>query len=193
MRAGHAETDDSEPETFRKELGEAAVVFDIMVVAIATVIRILWLLVEVRQSQRSKVTRGDAGYDWDKKSGTVWDAANTIEIVGLVLAYLGVGRIDQLPRFVPVLGLVLLSAGIVIRLTAIQKLGAFFTSVVTIREDHQIIRTGLYRYIRHPGYTGALIAHAGLGLAFGSIVSITLSTVPFIAAALYRMRDEEEA
>src|SRR6476620_2303396 len=121
-----------------------------MVVAIATVTRILWLIVEVRQVRRSRVR---PGHDWDKKSRFVWDAANTIEIVGLVLAYLGVGRIEQLQGVVPNIGLVLLSCVVVIRLSAIQMLGSFFTSVVTIREDHQIIRSGLYRYVRHPGYT----------------------------------------
>jgi len=161
-----------------------------MVVAVATIIRILWLLIEVRQARRFSVL---PGYDWDKKSGRACDAANTIEIIGLVLAFFGVGRIEQLQGVVPSIGLVLLIAGVVVRVSAIQMLGAFFTSLVTIRKDHQLITSGLYRYVRHPGYTGALVAHAGLGLAFGSVVSITLSTLPFIVAALYRMRVEEAA
>jgi protein-S-isoprenylcysteine O-methyltransferase Ste14 len=161
-----------------------------MILIIAAVIRIAWVAIEVPYLRRFRVRPGQ---DWDNRSATIWDIANAIELFGLILGFFGIGRINGLPRFVPVIGLLLLMIGITIRWTAIVTLGRFFTSVVTIRKDHQIIDNGIYNYIRHPAYTGALLAHLGLGLAFGSWVSLSLSVLPFLVAALYRMQVEEKA
>lgn len=87
----------------------------------------------------------------------------------------------------------LLIVGIVIRWTAILSLGRFFTGVVTIQTDHVLVRRGPYRYVRHPAYTGTLMSHLGLGLAFASWVSIAMCTIPFGVAAVYRIRIEEDA
>ena len=51
------------------------------------------------------------------------------------------------------------------------------------------MRHGLYRYVRHPAHTGTLVA---LGLAFVSWVSVAFSAIPFLVAAMYRIRVEED-
>jgi protein-S-isoprenylcysteine O-methyltransferase Ste14 len=131
--------------------------------------------------------------NWDRHSSTVWDAANVIEPVGLVLGFLGVSRIVAHENVMSLVGLALLLVGIVIRWVAIRTLGHLFTGVVTIQRDHELVRGGLYRYVRHPSYTGALVAHLGLGLSFVSWVSVALSTIPFVVAATYRIHVEEQA
>jgi protein-S-isoprenylcysteine O-methyltransferase len=83
--------------------------------------------------------------------------------------------------------------GLAISWTAIRTLGQLFTGVVMIQRDHRLIRTGPYRYVRHPSYAGLLIAHLGLGLAFVGSVSLVLSTIPFLVAATYRIHVEEQA
>jgi protein-S-isoprenylcysteine O-methyltransferase len=90
-------------------------------------------------------------------------------------------------------GLGLLVVGPAVRWAAIRTLGRYFVGTVTIQADHLLVRHGLYRWTRHPAYTGTLVAHLGLGLAFSSWVTVTLSTVPFGVAALYRMHVEEAA
>jgi len=62
-----------------------------------------------------------------------------------------------------------------------------------IKKDHKLVRTSVYKYIRHPAYSGSLIAHLGLGLCFASWLSISLSVLPYVVAALYRMHVEEQA
>lgn len=160
-----------------------------MTILIAIALRFFWLGFEVYQRRRFPAA-GDK--DLDRHSGKLWDIANTIEVLGLVLAYFGVGHFDQ-SILVQLCALFLLTTGIAIRITAIKTLGHLFTSEVTIRNDHRIMTNGLYQYVRHPAYTGALIAHAGLGLAFGSWISLLLSTIPFLVAAFYRIRVEERA
>jgi len=83
--------------------------------------------------------------------------------------------------------------GIVVRWTAIRTLGKYFTGSVLIKDDHRLVRSGLYKYLRHPAYTGTLLAHLGLGLSFSNWFTLGFSSIPFIAVALYRMRVEEQA
>jgi protein-S-isoprenylcysteine O-methyltransferase Ste14 len=111
----------------------------------------------------------------------------------MILGFAGIGRIQTAPRLIGLGGLLLLLLGYAIRATAIRTLGKYFTGTVVIKSDHQLIRRGLYRHLRHPAYTGTLLAHLGLGLAFASWFSLFFSTVPFLLAAMYRMRVEERA
>jgi protein-S-isoprenylcysteine O-methyltransferase len=64
-----------------------------------------------------------------------------------------------------VTGTVVIAAGIVFRWYAIWVLGRFFTRDVAIREGHRIVRAGPYRLLRHPSYTGYLLAMVGIGIA----------------------------
>ncbi|MCA1638381.1 MAG: isoprenylcysteine carboxylmethyltransferase family protein, partial [Acidobacteria bacterium] len=68
----------------------------------------------------------------------------------------------------PAFGLLSLLAGIIIRWTAIYSLGKYFTVTVLIKTDHRLIRSGLYKHLRHPAYAGTLLAHLGLGLSFSN-------------------------
>src|SRR5689334_15245567 len=61
-------------------------------------------------------------------------------------------------------GVVLFVLGIIIRWLAIIQLGRFFTVNVTIAEDHELVTTGVYRYVRHPSYSGTLLTFLGFGL-----------------------------
>src|SRR3974390_314183 len=51
----------------------------------------------------------------------------------------------------------------------ICHLGENWNGTVTLKEGHELIRSGPYRFIRHPIYTGMLIAFAGTVLALGEL------------------------
>ena len=131
--------------------------------------------------------------DWDRNSAKLWDIANAIEPVGMILGFTSIGRIHTGTKLIGSLGLAMLIAGIVIRWSAVHTLGKYFTGTVLIRNDHRLIRSGLYKHLRHPAYTGALVAHLGLGLSFSNWFSIVLSSAPYVTAALYRIHVEERA
>jgi protein-S-isoprenylcysteine O-methyltransferase Ste14 len=157
---------------------------------LATILRALWMVIEVPYVRRFKVTPRK---DWDKRSALLWDFANAIEVIGIVVGFTHIGHIHTSSNFVPTLGISLLVIGVTIRWTAIYTLGTYFTGTVVIKDDHRLIRSGLYRHLRHPAYTGALFAHLGLGLSFSNWFSLALSVVPFLAAVLYRIHVEERA
>ena len=84
-------------------------------------------------------------------------------------------------------------AGLSLRWYSIVILGRFFTVNVAIAADHRLIDTGPYRYLRHPSYTGALLAFLGLGLCLGNWASVLVIMVPIFAVFLRRMNVEEAA
>ncbi len=88
---------------------------------------------------------------------------------------------------------IVLLAGIVLRATAILTLGKAFSSNVAIRSDQKIYRGGLYRYMRHPAYTGSLICFLGVGIDVGNWLGCFVLVVPITAAFLYRIHVEEIA
>lgn len=67
------------------------------------------------------------------------------------------------------IGLALLAAGIAFGYWARAILGRNWSGLVTLKEDHQLIRRGPYNLVRHPIYTGILTALLGTTLALGQL------------------------
>ncbi|HLW25302.1 MAG TPA: isoprenylcysteine carboxylmethyltransferase family protein [Steroidobacteraceae bacterium] len=91
------------------------------------------------------------------------------------------------------LGTVVFVSGVVLRWYAIGHLGRFFTVNVAIAEDHRLIDTGPYRLMRHPSYTGSLIAILGIAISMCNLVSFLVLLGPTILVFLHRMGVEEQA
>ncbi len=91
-----------------------------------------------------------------------------IETLGYVLIFresAGIGflRNRVIPRNLagPVIGSVLTWMGIGLAIWARYHLAEYWSARVTIKEDHQLIRTGPYARLRHPIYTGLILATIG--------------------------------
>ena len=80
-----------------------------------------------------------------------------------------------------------------VRWVAITHLGRFFTVNVAIAEDHKLITTGPYRYVRHPSYTGLSLIFLGFGLCMLNILSLAAVFLPISVAFIWRMHVEEAA
>jgi protein-S-isoprenylcysteine O-methyltransferase Ste14 len=102
----------------------------------------------------------------DRGSGAVILGGMFAGIVAIsVFANLGYATF---PLPIVYLGIVFMAVGIAVRQWAIATLGRFFSTHLRVVEGHRIVDVGLYRYVRHPSYTGALIIMLGVGLAGGS-------------------------
>ena len=82
-----------------------------------------------------------------------------------------------------------ISAGILVIVGRVQ-LGKFGSGELITEEDHKLYTEGVYKYIRNPMYSGALIAVIGFGLVFRSI--ITLLFVSIFYFVVFKMRIDEE-
>src|ERR1700740_1645867 len=51
-------------------------------------------------------------------------------------------------------------------------LGRFWSNAITHKEDHKVIDTGPYGVVRHPIYTGLIIAILANGIAVGTVTAI---------------------
>jgi protein-S-isoprenylcysteine O-methyltransferase Ste14 len=89
--------------------------------------------------------------------------------------------------------LVLLAVGLIVRITAIYTLGRSFTANVSIREAQTLQQNGLFRYMRHPSYTGMVLIFLALGLRMQNWLSLLIVFVPPVAALMYRIHVEEAA
>jgi protein-S-isoprenylcysteine O-methyltransferase Ste14 len=99
-------------------------------------------------------------------------------------------------RFLPLtewpfwLGLLLTVAGVLFSVWARVYLGRNWSGTVTIKQDHELITSGPYCIVRHPIYTGLLLAILGSAVALGQwrgILALALAT-----GALWRKLRFEE-
>jgi protein-S-isoprenylcysteine O-methyltransferase Ste14 len=101
-----------------------------------------------------------------------------------------------LRRFVPrdewidILGANLTVAGVGFAMWARAHIGQYWSASIALREGHQLIRTGPYAYIRHPIYTGALLALAGTTLFIGNFRAIFFFAI-VLAGFTMKARKEE--
>jgi protein-S-isoprenylcysteine O-methyltransferase Ste14 len=104
-------------------------------------------------------------------------------------------RAGALPqgRAFEIAGVVLFAAGLIFRWWAIVTLGRFFTVDVTIEKDHELVERGPFRVVRHPSYTGVLLAFVGFALTLRNWGAILIVLIPIFAAFVRRMNVEEEA
>jgi protein-S-isoprenylcysteine O-methyltransferase len=89
------------------------------------------------------------------------------------------------------IALVAMLAGLGLRIWAVITLGRFFTWFITVYNDHQVIRTGPFRFIRHPAYGGALILFVATLVFLHAWIGAVLSLVIQLFAYLRRIRYEE--
>src|SRR3546814_13025802 len=71
-----------------------------------------------------------------------------------------------------------------------RVLARHFTVDVTIHPDHELVRRGPYRLLRHPSYTGLLMTFLGFALGLGNWLSLA-AMPPGALALLSLMQDEE--
>jgi len=153
----------------------------------ATAVWAAWTAIELSFRRHRAIPSRDR----DQGSLFALKAAHVIRLAGMLVGFLGIGRIAGAGASLQLSGLGLMFAGITFRWTAIHALGVFFTGRVQIREGHTLIRTGLYSRLRHPAYAGSLLAYCGLGLAFSNWWALACSLVPYLVAIGYRIHVEE--
>jgi protein-S-isoprenylcysteine O-methyltransferase Ste14 len=99
-------------------------------------------------------------------------------------------------RFVPDtalmqwIGVLLTAAGIGVAFWARFHLGANWSGTVTLKEGHELIRTGPYRTMRHPIYTGILLAMLGTAVALGEVRGLIAVGLAWLSFYIKARREE---
>jgi len=112
---------------------------------------------------------------------------------GVFIAFTQYGHIKNYPHFLQLAGLIFILFGLVIRWISILILRKYFTVDVSIQAGHKIIQSGIYKYLRHPSYTGMLLSFFGLAISLNNWISFCVILFPFIYVLLKRIKIEEKA
>jgi protein-S-isoprenylcysteine O-methyltransferase Ste14 len=162
-----------------------------MITTIFNITTGIWILSEVLLNRLLRSAKSD-------KQGADKYSELYIWLVIGVSTFLGVyfSRIYNMPIYSEMIyayvGIALIAIGICFRFLAIKQLGKFFTVDVTIRKDHQLMQSGLYRFLRHPSYSASLLSFFGFGFALNSWISLGTVFIPVLCSFIYRMNVEEK-
>lgn len=94
-------------------------------------------------------------------------------------------RTRPLPRasLAPWIGAAAVAGGLGLALASRAYLGRNWSGTVTVKQGHELVRGGPYRLVRHPIYTGMLLAFLGTAAARGDgrgLAAVLLATASFL-------------
>jgi protein-S-isoprenylcysteine O-methyltransferase Ste14 len=160
---------------------------------LSLVLGMIYLISEILLSVTRR-GRSKTGEKQDRSTlGVLWIVIIASVVAGVWVAQHWRGGVLAHGRELDALGIVLFAAGLFLRWWAIVTLGRFFTVDVTIEKDHELVERGPFRVVRHPSYTGVLLAFLGYGLTLHNWGAIVVLLVPIFIAFVRRMNVEEEA
>jgi protein-S-isoprenylcysteine O-methyltransferase Ste14 len=139
-----------------------------------------------RDLMKERTKPGPGGQDFSMRWFLI-----AIMVAHLAVAGLDVGRYhwsDSVPFPLQIISLALIAAAIAFSKWATST-NRFFSSVVRIQRDrgHQVVDTGPYAYIRHPGYAAGIAWLAASGAALGSWAAAVVAAlgIPFYFRRLF--------
>jgi protein-S-isoprenylcysteine O-methyltransferase Ste14 len=137
-----------------------------------------------------------------RSSGNVRDRGSLIILWPVIVASITAGSwigeahaptIFGGAHWVRTASLAVLVIGLAIRWTAIATLGRAFSANVAIHATQTVRKTGLFRFVRHPSYSGLVLIFVAVGMHTRNWMGLAITLVPTTAALLYRIHVEEAA
>lgn len=153
---------------------------------------VLWNLFEIAVNARRRP--GAEHTRWDRGSYRVLAVSISLAFAAAFTATLALpGAALPAQRLFFALGIACVLAGTALRGYAVASLGRFFTVQVATHAAQTVIDSGPYRLIRHPAYTGQLLALIGFALALGNGAGVLAVLVLAGPGYAYRIKVEEAA
>jgi protein-S-isoprenylcysteine O-methyltransferase Ste14 len=114
----------------------------------------------------------------------------------IMLSARGLGawlRTDVLPFHVWMgwLGIAITALGFALTFWARAVLGRNWSGNVTIKVNHELIRTGPYRFVRHPIYTGIILALIGTAIARDQWRGVVAVILLWLSFTIKRLKEEQ--
>ena len=158
-----------------------------VLVPIASVVLIyLFRMVELKTKRKTI-----AGPVKENLTFRLFMLAGTVMLVGSITEFLARGQKAYWVTFVAGWGCAVFS--FVLRRKAIAALGKFWSLHVEIRENHEFVQSGPFRWVRHPTYFSMILELLSFGLILHAYFTLAVVTVIFVPALLLRLKLEEAA
>lgn len=159
--------------------------------AVAWIVVALFPVSEMTLALLRRARPGTASLQDQGSLRVLWLVITGSVLLAIILQPFAATQMHLPPRFHLVLAVCLIGAGLAIRWTAILTLGRLFTVNVAVQHGHSLVESGLYRHVRHPSYSGLLLAFLGLGVFFANWLGLVVLLVPITLAVANRIAKEE--
>jgi protein-S-isoprenylcysteine O-methyltransferase Ste14 len=94
-------------------------------------------------------------------------------------------------RAVGLAGLGLLAAGVAVASMAVRQMGVSWRMGIDRQGPGALVSTGLFGRVRHPIYTGSLLATAGLAAVTADMLSLAVAVSAFVGLPVQARLEEE--
>jgi len=159
----------------------------IIIIVISYLYGFFEVLLNLQQKRKSRVSAS-------RDKGSLWLLYGLITLgyaLSFAIGATKIGRMYVWDTFFGI-GMVIFVIGLLIRIHSILTLKQYFTYSVATVENHKIITTGLYKFIRHPGYLGQIMVFLGISISISNWISILFMMIPVSIGYLYRINIEEK-
>ncbi|MBI3850633.1 MAG: isoprenylcysteine carboxylmethyltransferase family protein [Verrucomicrobia bacterium] len=158
-----------------------------VLVPIASVVSIyLFRMVELKKKRKTI-----AGPVKESLTLRLFMLAGTVMLLGSITEFLARGQQAYWVTFVA--GWICAVFSFVLRRRAITALGKFWSLHVEIRENHEFVQSGPFRWVRHPTYFSMMLELLSASLILQAYMTLAVVTVIFVPALLLRLKLEEAA
>jgi protein-S-isoprenylcysteine O-methyltransferase Ste14 len=136
-------------------------------------------------AERQNMEKAQNAKAWDKVLAPLMALSVSFPLVIVAGLDHRFGWSPAFPLWLIVPGFILIAFGYAFAAWALAE-NRFFSSVVRIQVDrgHEVCDTGPYRFVRHPGYAGNLLALPGIVLALSSVWTLIPAAVALIIAVI---------
>ena len=115
-------------------------------------------------------------------------------IAAIISTHWSGGRIVLLPAssIQRAVGMILCAGGFAFAIWARTILGRNWSGIATVKQDHELICRGPYKMVRHPIYTGLVLAFLGTFIAAWPTVGSGMLMAALIVALWIKSQQEEK-
>ena len=150
----------------------------------------IWLVIWLAWAFQSKKTSQRESFLSRSSYGLiVWSALILLFYRGPLPGWLNLQPIAY-QAWLGWLAIALTGLGFASTIWARAYLGSNWSGNVTIKVGHELVRTGPYRFVRHPIYTGIVIAALGTALAYDKWRCVIALPVLWLAFTIKRLKEE---
>lgn len=114
-------------------------------------------------------------------------------LLAFLLSYFKVGNFNPgLLIRVRVVSLIIYGSGLLIRYWSLIVLGKHFTRGISVKPEQELVKAGLYSYLRHPLYLGLFLLTIGAVSFMGNWIGIIFALIVMFIALRNRILNEEK-
>lgn len=165
--------------------------FDFLVITAFVAVFFTWSVIEIAIYKEPKTP---VVADDDQKTYIYLQLSSLLVLFYAILDFTTYrwSRLTSLEPMVVYAGFALFLVYVLVRYAALTRLGSYFNLRVALYQEHQLVREGIYHYIRHPMYLSALLNSLAVALIFSSWGALLVILGAEIPAIWNRIRVEEE-